>query len=121
MVVSDPEPAHGQQPVGRARVPRSSLVTLEDRRLHVRAVIAEQLGLRERMVSPADEARSGSRQAVILSADATTGHVAIVESVNGNTVHISEQNFQWNGVGGLGQVTQRDVDISDTSRIDFIS
>ena len=56
----------------------------------------------------------------VQGADATTGHVA-VESVNGNTVHISEQNFQWNGVGGLGQVTQRDVDISDTSRIDFIS
>lgn len=45
------------------------------------------------------------------------GHVAVVESVNGTTVHVSEQN----AAGGLGVVTERDVDITDTNGIDFIS
>jgi surface antigen len=57
----------------------------------------------------------------IMGAGDPTGHVAYVESVNGNTVHLSEQNFTTNGVGGLGQVTERDVDITDTTGIDFIS
>jgi surface antigen/uncharacterized protein YkwD len=51
----------------------------------------------------------------------SVGHVALVKSVSGSTVHVSEMNFTFNGVGGPGIVTERDVNISNTTGIDFIT